>query len=105
MRQDAIQQTYLAQQQRARWHDKFIKKKQFQEGDWDLLFNSPFKDFKGKLTNQGLGPYEVKHVFDNGSIRIHTIDDHKIYFLVNEHKLRLYQKPMSKDQFVSDILT
>ena len=38
-------------------------------------------------------------------MRICTIDDHKIYFLVNGHNLRLYQKPMSKDQFVSDILT
>jgi hypothetical protein len=25
--------------------------------------------------------------------------------LVNRHRLRLYQKPMSKDQFVSNILT
>ena len=29
MWQDVIQQTNLVQQQRARWHDKFIKKKQF----------------------------------------------------------------------------
>lgn len=27
MRQDVIQQTYFVQQQRAWWHDKFIKKK------------------------------------------------------------------------------
>ena len=33
MRQDAIQQIDLVQQQRAQWHDKFIKKKQFQEVD------------------------------------------------------------------------
>ena len=29
MRQDAIEQTILVQQQRAQWHDKFIKKRQF----------------------------------------------------------------------------
>ena len=50
MRQDAIQQTGLVQQQRAWWHDKFIKNKRFQEGDWALLFDSRFKEFKGKLT-------------------------------------------------------
>ena len=33
MRQDALQHTYMVQHQRARWHDKFIKRKQFQEGD------------------------------------------------------------------------
>ena len=40
IRQDAIHQTYLVKQQRARWHDKNIKKKQFQEGNWALLFDS-----------------------------------------------------------------
>ena len=105
MRQDAIQQTNLVQQHRSRWHDKFIKKKPFQERDWDLLFDSWFKDFKGKLTTRWLGTYEVEHVFENGLVRICTIDDHKISFLVNEHRMRLYQKPMSKDQFVSNILT
>ena len=40
MRQDALQHTNMVHQQRARWHDKFIRKKQFQEGDWALLFDS-----------------------------------------------------------------
>jgi hypothetical protein len=40
IRQDAIQQTILVQNQRRKWHDKFIKKKQFQPGDWALLFDS-----------------------------------------------------------------
>ena len=69
------------------------------------MFDSRFKDFKGKLTTRWLGPYEVEHVFNNGSVRIHTIDDEKVSFLVNGHTLRLYQKPMSKDQFVSDLQT
>ena len=77
----------------------------FQEGDWDLLFDSWFKDFKGKLTTWWLGPYEVELISDNGSVKIHTIDDHKISFLVNGHRLRLYQKPMSKEKFLSNILT
>ena len=29
IRQDAIQHTVLVQEKRARWHDKFIKKKKF----------------------------------------------------------------------------
>ena len=96
MRWDALQHTDMVQQQRARWHDKFIKKKQFHEGDWALLFDSRFKDFIGKLTTHWLGPYEVEQVFDNGSVRICIIDDEKVSFLVNGHRLRLYQKPMSK---------
>jgi hypothetical protein len=40
IRKDAIQRTILVQNQRSKWHDKFIKKKHFQPGDWALLFDS-----------------------------------------------------------------
>jgi len=33
IRQDAIQSTSLVQQQRAKWHDKYINEKKFQAGD------------------------------------------------------------------------
>ena len=66
--QDVIQRTILVQYQRSKWHDKFIKKKHFQPGDWALLFDSRFKTFKGKLTTQWLGPYEVVTVYDNGVV-------------------------------------
>ena len=44
-----IQRTTVVQQQRMKWHDKFIKTKVFHEGDWVLLYDSRFNDFKGKL--------------------------------------------------------
>eukprot|EP00253_Pinus_taeda_P021188 PITA_21188 len=49
IRQEEILITELVQYQRAKWHDKYIKEKKFQEGDWALLFDSKFKDFKGKF--------------------------------------------------------
>jgi len=45
IRQEVVQRTGLVQQQRAKWHDKYIKDKKFQDGDWALLFDSKFKDF------------------------------------------------------------
>jgi hypothetical protein len=42
-RLDAIQQTTVIQQQRSQWHDKNIKNKQFQKGNWALLYDSRFK--------------------------------------------------------------
>jgi hypothetical protein len=96
MHQEYFQHTDLIQQQREKWHDRFIKKKQFKVGDWALLFNSRFKDFKGKFNTRWLGPYEIEAIFDNGSIKIQTIDDEKVSFLVNGHRLKLYQKPKSK---------
>ena len=86
------------------WHDKFIKQKQFNTGDWALLFNSRFKNFKGKLTTHWMGPYEVVTAFDNGSVKIKTIDGSKISFVVNGHGLRLYHQPTSKQDFIQNCL-
>jgi hypothetical protein len=66
IRQVSIQQTILVQNQRRKWHDKFIKNKHFQPGDWARLFDSQFKTFKGKPTTQWLVPYEVDTIYDNG---------------------------------------
>lgn len=42
--------------QRKLWHDKNIKDKVFQEGDWALLYDSRFKDFKRKIDDQMARP-------------------------------------------------
>ena len=55
----------IIQNQWKQWHDKFIKDKQLNARDWELLFDSRFKTFKGKLTTHWLGPYEVVIAFDN----------------------------------------
>ena len=41
----------MIQHQRRQWRDKLIKRKEFQVGDWALLFDSKFKDYKAKLTS------------------------------------------------------
>ena len=74
IRQDALQRTMLIQNQWKKWHDKFIKQNQFNTGDWALLFDSRYKNFKGKLTTRWMGPYEVVTAFDNGSVEIKIID-------------------------------
>jgi hypothetical protein len=50
-----LHHTTIIQHQRAQWHDKFIKKKKFKVGDWALLFDSKFKDFRGKFHTRWLG--------------------------------------------------
>jgi hypothetical protein len=100
IRQDVIQRKILVQNQRRKWHDKFIKKKQFQPGDWALLFDSIFKTFKGKFTTRWLGPYEVVIVFGNGVVKIKTIDDGQVSFVVNGHRLKIYHGPISKEDFI-----
>ena len=94
----------LIQNQRKKWHDKFIKLKQFNTRDWAFLFDSRYKIFKGKLTTHWMGTYEVITAFDNGSVEIKTIDGSQISFVVNGHRLRLYHQPISKQDFVQNSL-
>ena len=89
----------MIQQQKTRWHDKTIKQKQFQKGNWALLYDSRFENFQGKLRTRWLGPYEVDVVFPNGTVRLLTIDDSITPLLVNGYRLCLYQQPVSKEDF------
>jgi len=100
IRQEAILRTDLVQYQRAKWHDKYIKEKKFQEGYWALIFDSKFKDFKGKFQTHWLGPYEIDKIFSNGAVRIKTIDEYQTPLIVNGHILKIYHKPLSKEEFV-----
>ena len=86
----------LIQNQWKTWHDKFIKQKKFNKGDQELLFDSRYTNFKGKLTTHSMGPYEVVKTFDNGSVEIKTIDDSQNSFVINGHKIRIYHQPISR---------
>ena len=99
-----VDQTALIQQQRSNWHDRFIKKRVFCEGDWELLYDSRFKrDFKGKLCSRWLGPYLIDRVFDNRTVHLVTIDENRAPLFANGRWLRLYHKPILRDAFVSQI--
>ena len=87
-----------------KWHDRFIKNKTFNKGDWALLFDSKFKDFKAKFTTHWLGPYEIEEIFDNGAIQIKTIDQESTSFLVNGHRLQFYNKPINKEEFMKQLI-
>jgi hypothetical protein len=104
IREDALQRTTLIQEQRTKWHNKYIKQKSFQPSDWALLYDSRFKIFKGKLSTRWMGPYEVDIVYDNGAVRIKTIDEKQTSLVVNGHRLKVYHKLLSKEDFVKNVL-
>ena len=84
-------------------HDKFIRNKVFQSGDWALLYDSCFKDFKGNICTRWMGPYEVNVLFDKGTVRLFTIDDTCTSFIFNGNCLRLYHRLASKDAFIKQL--
>ena len=102
-RVQALRHSEVVQLQRKIWHDQHLKEKQFQPGDWALLYDSRYKDFKGKLRTRWLGPYIVEKCNDNGSVLIRTIDEEAIPMLVNRHRLKIYRKPLSKQEFIETL--
>ena len=103
MRQQAEERTIFMQKQRKQWHDTHIKKKEFKEADWALPFDSKFKDHKAKFTTHWMGPYEIVQVFEHGSVKLTKIDQEDRTFIVNGHRLKIYHKPINKEDFIQDI--
>ena len=68
-----------------------------------FLYDSMFKDFKGKLMTRCLGPYTVEIFFDNGAVQIITIYGEGIPLLVTGHRLKMYKKPLSRVEFINSI--
>ena len=68
-----------------------------------MLYDSRCKDFKGKLRTRWLGPYVLERCHDNGSVQIITIDEEAIPLLVNGHRLKMYKRPLSKQEFIESI--
>ena len=64
------------------------------------MFDSKFKYFKAKFTTHWLGPYEIEEIFDNGVFKIKTIDEASVSFVVNGHRLKIYNKPINKEDFM-----
>ena len=52
-----------------------------------------------------LGPYIIKICHDNGSVQIKTIDGEKIPLLVNGFGLKVYNKPMTREEFTTTVKT
>jgi len=81
-------------------HDKFIKEKKFHLGYWVLLFHSYFNMLGGSFALDVLAPYEIDILYTYGIINLHTINEDRMPLMVNSHKLRLYQNPLSIDVFL-----
>jgi hypothetical protein len=43
-------------------------------------------------------------MYDNGEVKIKKIDDGQVSFTVNGHQLKLYHRPISKEDFLEVML-
>ena len=87
-RNEAYENTKIYKEKTKAWHNKHIARKEFEPGQWVLLFNSRLKLFPGKLKSRWLRPFTVTQVFQYGGAEI--MHPEKGTFKVNTQRLKSY---------------
>ena len=94
-REKAYHNSKIYKERTKRWHDKRLKKKDFEPGDQVLLFNSRVKLFgHRKLRSKWEGPFKVINTSSHGAVTLQT--DEGTLFKVNGH-LKLFSEPFNSE--------
>ena len=87
-RNEAYESEKIYKEKTKAWHEKHISRKEFEEGQRVLLFNSRLKLFQGKLKSRWSGPFTMTQVFPHGGSEI--MHPEKGTFKVNTQRLKPY---------------
>ena len=87
-RNEAYENAKIYKEKTKAWHDKHIIRKEFEPGQWVLLFNSRHLLFPRKLNSRRSGPFTVNKVFPYGGVEI--MHSEKGNFKVNAQRLKPY---------------
>ena len=93
MRNEAYMNSKISKDKLKRWHDQIILRKEFQEVQKVLLYDSKLHIFLGKLKSRWNGPYLVHKAYSNGVVEIANPKSGCI-FKVNGHRLKPYMEPI-----------
>ena len=89
LRNEAYENAKIMKDRVKVFHDKFIIRKTFVQGQKVLLYNSRLHLFPGKLKSRWTGPFIVKTVFPHGVIEIYDPKNGNI-FKVNGQCLKIF---------------
>ena len=103
IRMDAFENSRIYKEKTKAFHDKNILKREFNEGDQVLLYNSRLKLFPGKLKSRWSGPFKVKEVRPYGAIVLWSTDGRD--FTVNGQRVKLYMATAPEEDGVSTPLS
>ena len=89
LRNDAYLSSKIAKDKLKKWHDQLIARKNFNQGDQVLLYDSKLHLFLGKLKSRRTGPFVIHQVYPSGAVDLLNSKDNKI-FKVNGQRLKPY---------------
>lgn len=81
-----------AKQRRKMWHDKHLKRMRLAPRQLVLKYNGRNEIKPNKFKVRWLGPYKVREVVENGSIKLWTLDGREVPDSVNGLKLKPYHE-------------
>ncbi|XP_047256187.1 uncharacterized protein LOC124888947 [Capsicum annuum] len=84
----AYERANLYREKIKKYHDRRIAKRDFQNHDWMLQFNSRLNLFIGKLKSKWSGPFQVNQVYSSRVVELANEDGS--VFKVNGQRLKLY---------------
>ena len=97
VRNDAYLNSKIAKEWSKKWHDQMVARKNFQQGDKVLLYDSKLHIFPEKLKSRWIGPFPIHHVYPNGAVELLSSNESQT-FKVNGHRLKPYAVPFGPDK-------
>ncbi|XP_025636457.1 uncharacterized protein [Arachis hypogaea] len=89
LRMDAYENARIYKENTKVFHDHHIRRKDFQEGDEVLLYNSRLRFLLGKLRSRWEGAFKVKEIKPYGVVELFDPQS-DITFKVNGHRVKKY---------------
>ena len=86
-----MQHQEIQKQQQKAWHDRNIKNKNIEFGDFVVLYNIWIKGKPKKFHTEWMGPYIVEEIHPNGLVQLKTIQGLVFHKLVNGARLKRYR--------------
>ncbi|XP_057759658.1 uncharacterized protein LOC130980065 [Arachis stenosperma] len=89
LRNEVYENARIYKEKTKAFHDHHIRKKDFQEGDEVLLYNSRLRFMPGKLCSRWEGPFKVKEIKPYGVVELFDPKS-EVTFKVNRYRVKKY---------------
>ncbi|CAM8922840.1 unnamed protein product [Rhodiola kirilowii] len=99
IRLDSYENARIYKERTKKWHDKRIMRREFNEGERVLLYNSRLRLFPGKLRTKWSGPYNVERAHPDGHVEI-SVKGGKTMVVKHYHVLKHLASPEGIDDYL-----
>ena len=79
LRNDAYFNSKIAKDKLKKWHDQLITRKNFNQGDQVLLYDSKLHLFPSKLKSRWIGPFIIQQEYPNGLVDLLNPNDNRVF--------------------------